>query len=88
MILELSLRWPFVRRRRDLELFWRGTSPTNWATPAGVPASAHLSWVKNLESNVRGWIHHHESDGFVIELENGGLVKWLRSEFENIEAPK
>lgn len=82
MILELSLRWPFLRRRRDLEQA-RAVS-----TPQGVPVSAHLSWVKNLENGIRGWIHHHESDGFVIELENGGLVKWLRSEFENIEAPK
>ena len=82
MILELSLRRPFLRRRRDLE------QARLVSTPQGVPASAHLSWVQNLESGVRGWIHHHESDGFVIELETGGLVKWLRSEFENIEAPK
>lgn len=71
MLLELTLRWPFVRRIRP-----------SIASTAGVPAGVHRSWVRTDQGV--GWIHHHEPDGYVIELRTGALVKRTVGSFTNI----
>lgn len=70
MLIELSWRWPFVRRV---------VAPA--PSQAGIPAGAHRSWVRTDQGV--GWIHHHEPDGYVIELRSGGLVKRPVGSFTN-----
>jgi len=65
MLLQLSTRWPFVQRLHPARAEH---------TMHGVPAHAHRSWVKTPQGI--GWIHHHEADGYVVELRAGGLAKF------------
>ena len=64
MLLEISARWPFVRRHKCLAV---------GASKHGTPNHAHKSWV--LTERGRGWIHHHEPDGYVVEFSDGRLEK-------------
>lgn len=82
MLLEVTSRWPFVVRRRDLER--RHVAPAT-VSIHGVPPHAHRSWVRVAQGV--GWIHHHEADGYVIELQKGGLVKHPTSHLQHIEPP-
>lgn len=83
MILEIRARWPFVVRRHDLEA--PAPRPVAHAHHS-VPAHAHRSWVRTTHGV--GWIHHHEHDGYVIELQKGGTVKCATGTFKHIEAPR
>lgn len=74
MLLEFSLRWPFVRRI--------ATQSASQPSAGGIPAGVHRSWVRT-DLGV-GWIHHHEPDGYVIELRSGALVKRTVGSFTNI----
>lgn len=74
MLVEFSWRWPFARRLASQ----LSTTPS----AGGIPAGVHRSWVRT-DAGV-GWIHHHEPDGYVIELRSGALVKRAVGSFTNI----
>lgn len=74
MLLQLSTRWPFVQRIHPM---------LAKQTPHGVPHGVHRSWVKTPQGI--GWIHHHEADGYVIELRSGGLVKYPAGHFTHLD---
>ena len=74
MILELTWRWPFVRRHVCRIQHRPQLVPTVHGQSAhGTPHHAHKSWVKT-EHGV-GWIHHHEHSGFWVEFKDGRLLQ-------------
>lgn len=68
--------WPFKRRSAAPAV------TVNVTNTGSVPVGAHKSWV-TCDAG-KGWIHHHEPDGYVIELRSGGLVKRAVGSFTNI----
>ena len=81
MIIEFTSRWPFIRRHQC------SVPPT---VPAVVPVvsavpTGHVSWVR-LPDGSTGWLHHHESSGWVVQLQDGTHVQ--TNQFVNIEAPR
>ncbi len=74
VILEFDWRWPFVKRRLPVV-----SAP--FAPASGGP---HLSWVKT-DVGV-GFLHHHESNGWIVQLSDGRLIKRDTYEFENLPA--
>jgi len=76
MLLEILPRWPFVRRHVCL------IAPIVPVIHPPPPANTHLTWVQT--AGQRGFLHHHEADGWVIQLENGALVKRTTAQFEHL----
>lgn len=69
MIIEFTLRWPFVRCHICVV---RAAVATGQSIH-GTPDHAHRSWVRTKHGI--GWLHHHEPDGYVVEFEDGRLIK-------------
>lgn len=58
MLIQLSLRWPFVR-------------PHRCHSVALIPiASAHQSWVRTVDGKL-GWLVRHDISGYTVALEDG-----------------
>ena len=72
MVIELSWRWPFVRKHI--------CEVRQASVAADTPP--HMTWVNTDQG--RGWLHHHESDGYVIQLESGKLIKRTPDQFEHL----
>jgi hypothetical protein len=40
-----------------------------------------------MNNGLVGWLHHHEADGYVVELQHGGFTMLRADQFTGIEAP-
>lgn len=94
LVLEFSSSFPWVRRHRCLSNAprqtyaeyqeARRTDLPNWSVGKYKDARSHLTWVRTDRGI--GFLHHHEADGYVIQLETGELVKRTTKQFESLPA--
>lgn len=81
---ELRLGWPPIRVSRI-----RGGPPVLAAAPPTTDNPPHRSWVVTDEG--LGWIHHHEADGYVIQLVTNEVKKFAHGSWRHAkdnEAPR
>lgn len=73
MVIEISWRWPFVRKH------------VCHARLRAVHTPPHRTWVKTDQGV--GWLDHHEADGYVVQLKDGRHIKRRTDQFTHVEGP-
>ena len=77
MLIEFGGRFPWVRRHQCAQ-------PQKFALPP-AEVSFHQTWVKTDQG--LGWLHHHEANGYIVQLQDGRLIQRTPDQFTHVEEP-